>query len=33
MRKKMRKTRNDVGKGSEKDDEAEESNTVDAVKR
>jgi hypothetical protein len=29
----MRKARNDVGKGSEKNDETVESNTVDAVKR
>jgi hypothetical protein len=33
MKKQMRKARNYVGKGSEKNDEIEEYNTVDAVKR
>jgi hypothetical protein len=33
MKKKMRKSQSDVGKASEKNDETEEPNTVDAVKR
>ena len=33
VKKKLKKAWNDVGKGSEKNDEAEESNTVEAVKR
>jgi hypothetical protein len=33
MKKKMRKARNGVGKGSEKNDEAEQSDAVDVVQR